>query len=251
MRTLVLALAAAGLAAAQSRTVDRTFNLSPTGRLTLETQKGEGRITGWDQPKVEIHAVIEDDGSFGIGADPDAVKKTEIDVLASSDSVRIRTDYSRAQTWGWCIGNCSMPRVQYTIRMPRTARLTIRDHRSRIEVDNLAAGVDLNTHRGEARLRGVAGDVQIETHRGTVRAELSGVGRTRIDTHRGDVEMRIPRNAKFEVRADLGRHADFFTDFQLTSRRERDAQAFRGAVNGGGPDVVIRSERGVIRLRGA
>lgn len=56
--------------------------------------------------------------------------------------------------WDGLRGACStLPLVNYEIRMPRTARLVVRDHSSTIRVTGVQGGAKIQTRRGRVHLR--------------------------------------------------------------------------------------------------
>ena len=72
----------------------------------------------------------------------------------------------------------------------------------------------------------------------------------------------LPRNAGFDLDADLGRRGTLRSDFDVDNRRrdddddgywdaddDDDDNIVRGAVNGGGPRLRLESYKGRIALR--
>jgi hypothetical protein len=250
MRPFILLVAVVSGLLAQSKEFQKTVPLEANGRVSIDTYKGEIRVSAWDRAEVEIVARIEDDGNFGLGADRDAVNNTNIDVLATSGTVRIRTDYSRVRNGPVCFGSCSNPLVRYQIRMPRAAHLEIKDYKSITEVDGMRAGLTIDTYKGEVRIRNLQGPLRAKTYKGDIRATLNAPGNSRVETYRGEIELTLPKSAAFTLRADMGRRADLISDFPAPSRMRRDReQEIRSTVNGGGPELVLKSERGNVRLR--
>ena len=245
-----LALAAT-LQAAEHKDVNRTASLASDGSVTIETLKGSIHVSAWDRPQIEINARIEaeSDGS----SDHKRFEATDIWIDTSPASVRIRTRYP---DWNGGIFCCwdggSNPEVHYTIQMPRTARLSIRDHRSETEIGDLSGGLNIETHRGSVRARKISGPVEIHTHRGEIALDFrSFTARTLIDSYRGPVEISMPRNSAFELNTDLDRRrASFESDFPIITRSVgRRTMSIEGPVNGGGPVLKLVTYRSQIRLR--
>ncbi|MDP7294385.1 MAG: hypothetical protein QGG24_03600 [Vicinamibacterales bacterium] len=46
----------------------------------------------------------------------------------------------------------------------------------------------------------------------------------------------------------MSRRAEFESDFPMTMQ-SMDGRDFRGTINGGGPELLIESDRGRVRLR--
>lgn len=187
MRNLSLLLGAlliAGLlspspASAQNRTLSETVSLDPNGSVSIDNHEGSIAVTTWDRDVVQYNVEIDaDEGS-------DQLENTEIRVDRSNRSLRLETEYrERGSFFSW---GRDTPPVHYTLRMPRTARLTIDDHESEIDVTGLQATLRIDTHEGPIRVADHRGDVTIDSHDG--RIELHNVtGRLDVDTHEADVQ---------------------------------------------------------------
>ncbi|MFB3126427.1 MAG: DUF4097 domain-containing protein, partial [Candidatus Acidiferrales bacterium] len=189
-------------------------------------------------------------------------------------------------------GNCSktLPYVHYQIKAPRNLSIRLEDHKSdidisgfdgdldldthkgtvkladltgeirldthkgRVEASGLSGDIRLNTHRGRMRLAGLRGRVRVETHRGEISIDALEIdGSSRLETHRGHIVLSLPESQGFDVRGEIGRRADFDSDFDITlrtfGRRDRNRDRIEGTINGGGPEIYINTYRGEIRLR--
>jgi hypothetical protein len=258
---VVILLAAPGAISAEtaSKDVHRTVTLAKDGRVEIETYKGSVKVTAWDRPEAEVTArIVADDACGDAKYQAGMVRDTEVRIDGEGGSLRIRSDYAGARhlhTWFvWPLSSCSaLPFVHYTISMPRNARLDLKDHKSRIEVADLASDVRISTHKGEVRLTGVAGRVNLDTHKGDVRVAFAKMtGDSRFETHNGDIEITVPRDARFAVSADVGRRGRLHSDFPVTTRaanRHGRDERVEAAVNGGGPELRMATHSGTFRLR--
>ena len=249
MRTILpaLLLSTALAAAAQYKDVNRTVPLDGNGELVIDTHKGRIEVKTWDRAEVDIQARIEADSWTG---SDELVNKTNVGIYVSAGSVRVKTEYpdQRSVHVLWFGG--SMPEVNYRVTMPRSAALRIKDHRSEVIVRDLNGSFDLNKHRGDVRLERLAGPVNIKMHRGEVWAGLTNVtGSNRIETHRAQVHLEVPGSSRFNLDAELGRHANIRSDFTLPKEDRRRSRDIRVPVNGGGARLKIKSDRGDFVLR--
>ena len=199
--------------------------LNATGSVAIDALRGSIHVATWDRAEIEIKARIEAAGSSSM--DLRRFDRTDVAIDSAPDSVRIRSSYP-----SWNDGQ--NPDIHYNIRMPRTARLTIRDHRSETDV------------------RGLAGALDLETHRGTVRVAFAAfTANSRVETHRGTVELLLPRDSRFNLETNLDRKASIDSDFQVLARISGSrGRVLEGAVNGGGPVLRLSTHRGQIHLRG-
>jgi hypothetical protein len=121
--------------------------------------------------------------------------------------------------------------------------------RTNIKADDIAGEIRLKADRGSVRVLGVRGKLNVRTDRGDVR--LSGAqitGDSNFEINRGDLELRVPRSQGMFVSANTGRRAGFESDFPVSTRSFGN-DLIEGAINGGGPKVVIRTDRGKAWLR--
>src|SRR5260370_42080367 len=134
--------------------------------------------------------------------------------------------------------------------MPKTARLTIRDHRSDTEVTGLQGALDLFTPRGSARVHAVGGALRVDTHRGDIQVDFSSfTANSSVTTYRGTIDLSMPKSSRFDLEADLGRRGGIDTDFTMMSRTiGRRGESMHGTVNAGGPGQRIKSEGGEVRI---
>ena len=245
LRSLLLTATAAGLlSAADSKDIHRTFPLDSRGHVTVDTYKGSIRVSAWDRNEVDVAVRIEEDG------DVFAQSVTHADVRfdASPSDVRITSN----NQWSFFLVDGVAPSYQYTIRMPRTASLRIKDYKSETQVSDLAAEVQVETYKGSLQLRNFSGGLTVNTYKGEIRADFAAVtAPIRIDTYKGSVDLRMSRDSRFDLITDLGRRggdpdSDFARYVRTSNLRDRTR---RSQVNGGGPEVKVRSYKGEFSLR--
>ena len=127
--------------------------------------------------------------------------------------------------------------MNYTIRMPRTASLSIKDYTSTIDVANLKSDLTLNTYQGTAEISGLRGGLQLETYKGNVRVRFSRLARrSRIQTYQGRVRIDLPKDARVELEPQIGVFGDLQTDTCMHAS--------------GGTPLELRTFRGTFRVRG-
>jgi DUF4097 and DUF4098 domain-containing protein YvlB len=189
---LGLGLVPTALAQIPARTVSDTVPLSADGAVTVDNHEGSITVTTWDRDQAQYEAEI-----MPTDEDPDAAKV----------SIRTRTNDGRFQLAtaheegddeskvfgfdedGFRWGGIDIPAVHYTIRMPRTASLTIDDHESTINVTGLADPLEIDTHEGSITVAEQRGEVTIDSHESPI-SITDQEGDVTIDAHEGDMELR-------------------------------------------------------------
>ncbi|MBT5876862.1 MAG: DUF4097 family beta strand repeat protein, partial [Candidatus Latescibacteria bacterium] len=131
----------------------------------------------------------------------------------------------------------------------------INSHKGPMVIKNVSGELRLETHKSRVRISALSGALELDTHEAEVEIEYAKYsGRTRIETHKGDITLTMPKGSAFELDADVGNKGDLRADFDLRDlehrfgRRDEDVE-YRGAVNGGGPLLRLRTYKGYIRIR--
>jgi putative adhesin len=244
LSAIVLLCSTAAFAA--DRRVHRTADLSPNGRLSLNTHNGTVTITTWNQPRVDVDAVIEP----AMLMHPEDVNAVEIQVSGSGSDVRVDTNYDAIpERHNWFGGtNRELPPVRYTISVPAGTSIDIEDHNADVHVTGVQGDVRINAHNGSIDLSQIGGAASISAHNADVRVAFSRFARpSDIETHNGEIDIRMPAAARFNVNAH-GHHLDVNSDFPVVaSQLGRDE--YVGNVNGGGPELRLTTHNGSVRLK--
>jgi len=240
LRTLSFLACAAVVWGADFKEFHQAYPLDPAGRFSLNTYKGSIRITTWDQAQVDVQARIYADlpGWFSV-----PVEDVDIRVDHSPASVNVKTDYHREH---FVEGN--LPNVQYTIRVPRRASVSVKDYKSDSEILGVEGAVEFETYKGTAHLEGLRSGLRLNTYKGDIRASFDNFAASHVETYKGDIELSIPKNAAFDISSKMERRGVLESDFPRTVRSTREKE-YRGQVNGGGPELRVSSYRGTIRIR--
>jgi hypothetical protein len=245
-----------------SREINKTLPLKSSGRVAIDTYKGSITITTHNKPQVEVNVKIEPDDSDSWNGGQD-VDDTEIRIDGGEDEVTIYTDYKKVKRhhhkdfWDWFAdpfeSSYSLPFVHYTIKMPSTAGLRIKDYKSRTRIENIRTELKFSTYKGIVDIDNLFGGIDLETYKGEVRVSFSKINNdSRFETYKGSITVEIPRGDGFELRTDFERRVDFTSDFDVTDierGRKHRSHDYRGKNNSGGPTLELESEKGEFRLK--
>jgi hypothetical protein len=256
-------LAAAPAQAQSERTLSRTFDdFAADGSITVETHAGAVRVTAWDRNAVQVDVRLE--GS------EQQVTNTDVRFNASGSTLTVESDFDALESEGLFSffggGDPDRPDTFYTLRVPRTARLSIDVFSATVETEGLRADLEIDAfsstmrvrgHEGEVRADSFSGDLVVEDLTGNVVFDtFSGEGEIRfaqitgdcqMDSFSGDVTMYLPRDASFDVDLE-GFSGDLQSEFETTNLRQDD-DGTRGTVGGGGPRIRFDTFSGDLRLR--
>jgi hypothetical protein len=242
------------LQAADFKEISQTIPIDRDGHLYLENFKGSISITTWDRSEIALNVRIDPDGR---ATDPIEMKKvalTEVRVSGSGSKVTIRTDYDALSSLRLqellTFHDQSLPFAHYSIQMPATVQLEIKDYKSEIRVSNLNSDLKLNTYKGSVAVAHLDGAARVETYKGTVHLEFARFQKeSRFETYKGDIELQMPKDSSFDLDAETGRHGELNSEFPLTISAGRSNWGHSsGAVNGGGPRLRFTTHKGSLRI---
>ena len=254
--SVVLLLSGLPMAFSQeTREVKKTVDLNKDGEVSIDTYKGSITIHTWDKPQVEVNARIEPDGHDRYSKEK--VRDTEIDIDGSTHNLYIKSDYEDLKSHSsWLSGlfgedSGALPFVHYTISMPATARLRIKDYKSESRIEDLKASLEINTYKGTVNARRLEGSIDLDTYKGEVTLDYASLkDDSRLKTYKGRIELSLPKDASFTLDTEIGRHGDFDSDFSVTTPgRLRHHDRSHGSVGSGGPLLEVNNEKGTVRLR--
>lgn len=119
-----------------------------------------------------------------------------------------------------------------------------------ITVRRAHAAVQVTTTGGDIVIREAAKGVQAKTSGGSVRAQLSTLTRdSSLTTSGGSITLRVPDDAAFSIDAKTsGGNVAIDEAFALTGRGTHSRSKVTGTINGGGPDLHLRTSGGTIRI---
>src|SRR5215471_2593872 len=249
----IVLLAASLAQATDSKEIHQTIPLNQDGRLSIENFKGSISVTTWDRPEVEMGVRIDPDG---VSSDPKEMEKvalTEVRVSGSGPSVRIESSYDHLRSRRFFgifdFDNGSLPFVHYSIQMPATAHLEIKDYKSEIRVVDLKSDLKLKTYKGTVSIAGLDGGADLETYKGEMLVEFARFSQnSRLETYKGQFDVKLPKDSRFNLDADSGRRGAVNSEFELASQSV-SVSGHAVSINGGGPALRFTTHRGNLRLR--
>jgi DUF4097 and DUF4098 domain-containing protein YvlB len=224
----------------------QTYPLAANGRVDLSNINGAVHITAWDQNQVKVDAVKRAD-------DADGLKRMEIRVDAHSDLLSIETRYHQ-QDEGWNHRGDHMSEVEYTLTVPRNARLD--------DIKLINGGLDVTGVNGEVRAscingklvaKGLAGDSKLSTINGPLEANFENLRATHIELSsvNGPVRLLLPSDAKARIEATTV-HGGIDNDFGLHTNNHRFVgHDLKGELGGGGVSIRLSNVNGPIDVRHA
>ncbi len=173
------------------RDFHETHPLKAGGKLYLENFNGAVEISGWDQDSVDI-------SGMKYAATEELLEALKIDIVASPDSIRIRTVRPSERR-----GNMG---AKYLLRVPRKTELDrIISSNGAIRVTDIEGNAKLRTSNGSVRTSALQGSLEAQTSNGGVQVEDLG-GSALLRTSNGSVRAEQVRGAIDAVTSNGGIH---------------------------------------------
>lgn len=238
------------------------------GSVSIENGVGDTWLEGTDQPEivVEAHKIFEG------GSDSERerwMRETQIHLEGDEHHRIVRVDYPHDFDSGWHWG-FTRRAVNLTIHIPRQANADLKTDRGKVNVRSIAGKLDLSTDRGDVDINGCDGELRVHGDRGrltvsdtAIRSGLrvnfdrgnvdirlsSFAGDSDLELDRGNLTLRLPAKSVFTLDLDRSRRSTFHTDFPVLAHGNYRSDHLRGDVNGGGPVLRIRGDRGNVSLQ--
>jgi DUF4097 and DUF4098 domain-containing protein YvlB len=255
---LILAVVLAHSASAHAEQWSKTYSLSGTPDLRVETSDANIHVDTWDQNKIEA-TIVSSHYKFGPGG-------LTVEERQSGDMVEINLRFPRHVV----NFNVSNHRVDITIHMPREGRVKLHTGDGKVELADFKGDMDVDSGDGAEEIHHVEGKLYARTGDGHINADgrfdalnlKSGDGRVdarasvgstlaeewMLHTGDGSVSLELPEN----LSADLYLHTgDGHIDVNLpmtTEGRIKESEV-RGKLNGGGKLITVQTGDGSINVR--
>jgi DUF4097 and DUF4098 domain-containing protein YvlB len=118
-----------------------------------------------------------------------------------------------------------------------------------LQANGVSGPLRLRTRSKDVVVNGVSGEVRVQNENGTVELHLNKPGNVEVSNRKGDIRIFMPPKAGFQLEAQV-RDGEIQSDYQsLTVNNGNDRSVANGAVNGGGPKIVVSNEHGDIEIR--
>ena len=229
----------------------QTYPLAANGRVSLENINGNVRITVVDGNDVQVNAVKR-------AYNRERLAEAKIEVTATADAVRIRTDYpDREQNFTSDErGRYNNPAtVDYAIVVPRQARLESVDLiNGSLDIEGVEGYVKASSVNGRVTARGLKGEAKLNTVNGTVEATFTQLDPAKLlslGSVNGTVVVVIPSDSNVVLRAETI-HGTIRNDFGLDVKDgDYVGHSLYGQLGSGGSRIKLGSVNGGINIKHA
>jgi hypothetical protein len=221
----------------------RRYTLSRAGTLEIRNTNGTIHVRPSDGDAVEVAATriakARDDA-----AAKELLTKIEIKETASPDRIVLDSASSGRDMGG-------MRQVDYIVKMPASASLTLVTTNGEIDVEGVAGAFTASATNGRIKAAGLQNTTKVETSNGEITLDVAqlGSGGVTCETTNGTIDLSIPRTTRADLSARVTNGDIDFGNLDLAVK-EKSRRRFDASVGGGGPEIKLETTNGTIRVRG-
>ncbi|MBV9403685.1 MAG: DUF4097 family beta strand repeat protein [Candidatus Eremiobacteraeota bacterium] len=150
---------------------------------------------------------------------------------------------------GACLKSPTPP-IDYTVRVPKQAHLSLFTANGSIHATDVTQPVDARVRTGEIKIQ-IPSYANAATEEGNITVlfgDAQWPGTLHFSTERGDIEVWVPATADADVNLHTD-HGTIFTDFNLRGTSSGDTETIAGSIGrGGNRKVDVHVTNGSIRM---
>ncbi|HWZ81516.1 MAG TPA: DUF4097 family beta strand repeat-containing protein [Terriglobales bacterium] len=244
--SVLFLFAALGHASDQGKLTEefhQVYQLSATGRIELENINGPVHITSWDRNEVKLDAVKR-------AWTKERLDEAKIDISSHPDSLSIRTEYPSHDNSFWNDRHDNPASVEYTLVVPRKARLDeIKLVNGSLDIQDVAGEVHASCVNGRLQAHNLEGRTELNTVNGQLDASMSKLSSSPLELSavNGALRLTLPSDARAEVEANTV-SGGISNDFGLPVSHRFVGHSLRGELGGGGTLVKLNNVNGHIEI---
>jgi hypothetical protein len=223
----------------------QVYQLSAEGRIDLENINGPVHISSWDRNEVKLDAVKR-------AWTKERLDEAKIDINARPDALSIRTEYPGHDNNFWNDHHDNPASVEYTLVVPRRARLDeIKLVNGSLDIQDVAGEVRASCVNGRLQARNLEGRTDLSTVNGELDANVNRIASSsplELSAVNGTLRVTLPSDVQAEVEANTvsGSISD---DFGLpVTHHQYVGHSLRGELGGGGTRVKLSNVNGRIEI---
>lgn len=248
----LLLLAGTAQAGSLEQPFDKTYDIKPGALISLDNTNGAVEIRASADNRAHLHAIRKVEGWGSSAKLQKAITDLRLEISQDGGGLKVVTKYPKSADgfFSWLAGENVSYSVYYQLAVPRESNLQIETVNGHIEIRDVSGSLHLETTNGRIEVAHCRGAIDAETTNGHIRAELLDVtaGKAmRFETTNGGITVKLPRTLAASIDA-ANTNGSISTDLPIaTSGTHR--HSLRGTVNGGGPELRLRTTNGGISIQ--
>lgn len=248
---LVVLCTSIGITYAKTMAVDQSFKVKAGGTLYLDSDSGSVEVESHSAKTVivEVQKWGENEEDF------------EVTVEQDGNDIKIEGDQKGSGSyWG------RNAQVRYLIKVPSQYNVDVKTGGGSIEISDLNGVVEARTSGGSISLGKINGDVDVKTSGGSIRVD-DVVGNIDAHTSGGSIRATISKQPTQDsklttsggsitaylaegIAVDLNASTSggrVKSEFDVVGKVKKTS--IKGEINGGGPDLYLRTSGGSVKIK--
>jgi Putative adhesin len=233
-------------------------------KLEAHLFHGSIKVTGYEGKEIVIDVEADTSEEKGDNEEAHGMKRIPsgggLDVKAEEENNTVKVNAGMSKK---LVGvNIKVPREGGTLKLS-----TVED--GDVSVTDVSGEVEVNNTNGDVTLKGISGSIVASALNGTLIAELKKVdpkAEMAFSTLNGKIDVTFPADIKANLKLKTENGGDMYTDFDIPAdqtqpRMTKTAEnhSYRvnidnwvtAKINGGGPEIMMKSFQGDIYIRKA
>jgi DUF4097 and DUF4098 domain-containing protein YvlB len=227
----------------------KTFKLSGTPELLLDTFDGSIEVHSWDKNEIEVEIEKR-------AMEQALLDDIKIDAQQQGDKVTVKiTGPSRGELRGVTIGVNISPTARLRVAVPRNVNLQAITADGSIRAEAIEGRIVLNAADGSVAASRIGGDVQIRSGDGSIRIDHA-TGKLDLETEDGSIGLEAAptilraRTGDGSIRASIESDAKMEDNWELTTSDGSITLSlpgvFHGELDAETSDGTVRADRSML-----
>jgi len=242
----LLALAALVLAtgpatARETETINQSYPVGRDARLSLKNVNGDVTIEGSDADRFEVTAVKSADSKKRLD-------DVEVRLRMDGDHLSIEVDMDEHL---WSRHNHESLRVDFTVRVPRSARIdAVELVNGDLELRNITGDVDASSVNGDVTGEALGGSVELSAVNGGVSLLANGNAESiDLSSVNGGVKLVLPKKIDARIEANTVHGSIRSSDGLDVDTSSFVGSSLKGTIGKGGMKIELDTVNGSIEIR--
>jgi DUF4097 and DUF4098 domain-containing protein YvlB len=220
----------------------RKYPLAPGGLVEVANLNGPIHVSAGDPGAVDVRAVITAKALTETTA-RENLSKGRIEETVSPGSVKVETIVPRGVRGSY--------EVRYEVRVPRDAQTQVSTTNGSVKADGVGGKLKVSVVNGTIELTDIGGQVDAVGVNGSLSARLSSVSApVRLETTNGLLSLQLPSTSKANLAARVVNGRLSISGLQVQEPTGNRIRNLETVLNGGGPEIDLRTTNGRISITG-
>lgn len=228
----------------ESERIERDLETNVGETLLVKNINGNIDIVGWDKGHIDLLVIKEAKSGRGYTA-KEKLANLEVNIDRVSSGWEVYTVKNKS---GWS-KRMNNTRVSYELKVPHELLLDIRTTNGEVNVDDYEGDLRVGTTNGNLIAKSIRGSFEGGTTNGSIRVELLDYDGSdlKCTTTNGNVTLAVPGDIQADVTARTT-NGTVKTDIPMEISGSISRNKLNGKLNGGGPQITLRTTNGSIRI---